>query len=607
MKLDLKTLYYILFSFLFCCSTTLLKAETMYWVGGEGTWSDVNHWSKTSGGVGGELCPGLEDDVVINDDSFDKEGSVHCSGNAIMKSFSLNAEMVSVVLNSDSSAFFVVSRHFFMTEKHSNDFIGAAYFLNDHADIQPQRFEPFEFIGLKGNSKDVSEIKDETLAITSLTATPADQTCAGDCDGSITANVVGGAGPFFYEWFLGATPHSNGINLNVINGLCAGAYLVIVTDLSDNDRKDVTVNIGPTFGVSLLALPPTCPGGTDGSVSAFPFGGAAPLKYLWNNTQTTPSITGLTPATYSVVVTDDNGCATGGTKEVVDTLPPIVITPLAVNIPKCGTEGCTEDVTFTAVGGNGPPPVTGFLISGINPPSEAPVILNDICPGASFEVFTEDSKGCPQTLTHTAAIIPPIVIATTELDTVTCLGVSDGAASASASGGLAPYVYNWTDIPAGAVVNATGDTVTSLPAGTYNVEVTDSNDCVQQASVTVTSPTPQVVTAGASVSSIVTCIQASNGEVTATGTGGDPGPGYLFNWYSILPVSPSTAVVDSLPEGTYFVEVKDVDGCVDTAQVDVTAPVVSPVVAGASVSSVITCVIASNGEVTATGTGGGGG
>ena len=88
MKLDLKNLYYIIFSVLFFCSTAGLQAETLYWVGGSGSWSDVSHWSGSSGGIGGEGLPDLKDDVIINDNSFSKDGSIHFSGTIFVKSFS---------------------------------------------------------------------------------------------------------------------------------------------------------------------------------------------------------------------------------------------------------------------------------------------------------------------------------------------------------------------------------------------------------------------------------------------------------------------------------------------------------------------------------------
>lgn len=45
-----------------------------YWVGNSGLWNDIDHWSATSGGAGGESVPDNEDDVIIDENSFTEAG-----------------------------------------------------------------------------------------------------------------------------------------------------------------------------------------------------------------------------------------------------------------------------------------------------------------------------------------------------------------------------------------------------------------------------------------------------------------------------------------------------------------------------------------------------
>lgn len=559
-------------------------AGTKYWVGGSGNWSDVQHWSDVSGGNGGAALPSFSDDVVVNTASFSTDGSIVVSGTVVMKSFAMITLGSVVKLQSDSSGFLVIARGFQIAEQHQNNFLGAAYLLNAHNSQTPVRYNSGEFQVLKHNGKE--QIADQSLAITSIAATPTDQTCAGDCDGSISVNVVGG-GPFLYEWFLGAVPHSNGVGLNTINGLCTGQYLVIVTDQSDGDIQGVNnINVGPTFGVSLSTQPVTCPGGSDGSLSSFVIGGTAPLQYSWNSGQASSNISGVPAGSYTLTVTDFNGCTTSNTRTVIEP-PPIVVTPTPDEVPVCGAVACTEDVVFTASGGNGAP----FTF---NPGNSA----TDMCPGTTFNTTVTDRLGCPMPATHTASNPPMMTVTVTEDVPVTCLGVSDGEATASAGGGTGPYTYVWLNVAG----NPTTPTVTGLAQGSYTVEATDvGTGCVQTGTVVITSPTPQVVTASASITSVITCLTASNGAATASGAGGNPA--YLFDWYD-APGNPTTPIVNGLPVGVYNVEVRDQDGCVDTATINVTPPAVSPVTAGVTLINDVTCLTATNGSANASGAGG---
>ncbi|MFN5735148.1 MAG: hypothetical protein ACK444_03795, partial [Flavobacteriales bacterium] len=45
-------------------------SRTLYWVGGSGNWNDINRWSLSSGGAGGECPPTSIDDVIFNNSSF---------------------------------------------------------------------------------------------------------------------------------------------------------------------------------------------------------------------------------------------------------------------------------------------------------------------------------------------------------------------------------------------------------------------------------------------------------------------------------------------------------------------------------------------------------
>jgi gliding motility-associated-like protein len=94
-------------------------------------------------------------------------------------------------------------------------------------------------------------------------------------------------------------------------------YTVIVTNTFGCTASDnMTVTIGPGFTLANAAATDATCGNSDGTATAgTPNGGTSPYTYSWNNGQTTVTATGLATGTYTVIVTDANGCT--GTQTVV--------------------------------------------------------------------------------------------------------------------------------------------------------------------------------------------------------------------------------------------------------------------------------------------------
>ncbi len=145
-----------------------------------------------------------------------------------------------------------------------------------------------------------------------INPTSADATC-GACDGTATANQIGGTPPFTYLWDANASNQ----NTQTATALCGGTYNVTV---SDNVGCTATVTVavgggGASFTLNSNISDADCNTACDGAVSLTPVGGTAPFTYTWDanaGSQSTPTASNLCAGTYSVTV-DDNSSGGGTT------------------------------------------------------------------------------------------------------------------------------------------------------------------------------------------------------------------------------------------------------------------------------------------------------
>lgn len=148
---------------------------------------------------------------------------------------------------------------------------------------------------------DSVEITEPTELITSLTSI--DPVCPGGLDGSADLTASGGTVPYAYAWTTGDTTED-------LMGIGAGLYVVTTTDSNGCMNSDSAWILDPAAMVSNLAVTDiSCNGEVDGAIDLSVTGGTAPYMYMWASGDTTEDIAALGPGTYSVAVTDSNGCA----------------------------------------------------------------------------------------------------------------------------------------------------------------------------------------------------------------------------------------------------------------------------------------------------------
>jgi hypothetical protein len=135
-------------------------------------------------------------------------------------------------------------------------------------------------------------------------------TCNGGSNGSINLNVTGGNPTYTYNWSNGITNESN-------TTLSAGTYDVQITDANGcitSGSYDITE---PT-SIDLNPLTSSDFGNNDGSIDLNVVGGTPGYTYTWSNGETTEDLSNLSAGTYTVTVTDNNGCSAEVSTEVLN-------------------------------------------------------------------------------------------------------------------------------------------------------------------------------------------------------------------------------------------------------------------------------------------------
>ncbi|MCF8243675.1 MAG: T9SS type A sorting domain-containing protein [Saprospiraceae bacterium] len=383
--------------------------------------------------------------------------------------------------------------------------------------------------------------------------------------GSATATAAGGTGGHTYLWDTGATTPS-------VSGLSSGLHCVTVTD--NSGCQGVTcAAISSTMSINILVQGLACFNFCDASVEAIVTGGTPPYSYNWSNGATGSVNPNLGPGTYDVTVTDANGCTISGSSTIGN--PVQINVNLTVVNPSCGGGNPTGSASVAPTGGTAPYTVnwsTGAMGNSVS----------GLLPG-NYSVTVTDFLGCTQSAAVVLIPQASIFLNVSATPSSAC-GTPTGTANATASGGVAPYTYAWSN-------GASGASISNLAPGNYTVVVTDSQGCGATAQVTV-GGTPAIDLHITGVSS--GC--AANGSAAAMvmpGTGTAP---YSFLWNT----GATTSVINNLTAGTYSVTVTDANGCTAVDQVTVSG---TSNLSVAATGSAVTCFNGANGSATATATG----
>lgn len=367
--------------------------------------------------------------------------------------------------------------------------------------------------------------------------------CAGSTQGSVQALASGGTGSYTYVWSGGAAPVAQP------TGLGAGVYAVTVTDGNGcTDTASATLTAPSPLVVNVLKNDVFCHGGSSGMASASVMGGTAPYQLLWSNNATTPNINSLTAGTYTVTVTDANGCTAQQSVQIQQPNPiNIQLVPTGAT---CATS--TDGAIMSQVTG-GTSPFTFAWSNGATTPNLTSVA------GGTYTLTVTDANNCTASLSANVATPNPLNLLAANVQPATC-GQLNGLIVVIGTGGATPYQYTWSP---NANVTGNSNTAANLGAGTYSVTVTDGNGCTATVGPLVFAPAvPFQVSA---TTQDPRCALDDGSIVLST-----PAT-YAYTW-SPNAATGNSAQANNLAAGAYSVTLTNAAGCDTTLSFTLGAP-----------------------------------
>ena len=438
----------------------------------------------------------------------------------------------------------------------------------------------------------------EPELITLFSWTSTDPSCNGVCDGTAAPFIIGGVSPYTFAWSTGET---NG----VATLLCVGQNDLTITDFNGCVFDTTFFILTPTPVVpNLSKTDASCFGVCDGTITSTPTGGnGAPYTFVWSNGDVGPgplvdSTVNLCDGTYSVIVTDNNGCT--GNQSITITEPLKIILTFVSKTNLICNGVCSGAINISTA--NGTPPYTYQwfdVTTGLPVVGQTSEDASNMCAGTFFVQVT-DANGCQDVSANIILTQPPAITITPTSTNILCFATCTGTLSAVSIGGTGTHDYQWFNAAIGLpMAGLTSANENGVCAGNYFVEVTDDNGCIQNSSVvSITEPAELILT----VNTVdVLCNTACTGSASASAIGGTGG--YTFQWFQMPNTNiGSGASISNLCSGNYFCRVTDGNNCKDTIQFTINEPNALTVVAETSTD--VNCFNACDGTTTYDITGG---
>ncbi len=406
----------------------------------------------------------------------------------------------------------------------------------------------------------------------SLSITPTNSSCAGGNNGSITASFVNATGAVSYNWNPGGVLPATRTNL------APATYSITATDANTcTVSGSVAITEPGPLNIPVTAVDAPC-FGANGSATANYNGGTAPYNYTWSNSAPNQQTIMPPAGSYTITATDAGNCIQTGSFTINQ---PTQLTVQIQHTDVACFGASTGTVTVTPAGGTGPNYTYTW-----SPNASSSNTATNVAAG-TYNVTVTDQNSCSITATATVTQPAAALNATPVTTNITCNGANNGKVVLNTAGGTVPYAFTWSPNV------STLDSAINLSANTYNVTITDANNCTLTQTATVTEPVALSLT---QAQTNLACYHDNSGTASVTPAGGTGS--YTYTWN---PNVSSTSAASSLAAGTYNVTVGDANLCTITATFTLTEP---PAVVLQIQQTDVNCFGDATGSITVTASGG---
>jgi gliding motility-associated-like protein len=384
-------------------------------------------------------------------------------------------------------------------------------------------------------------------------------------DGAIDASISGGAAGYIFTW---SGPNGFTAFTEDISGLEPGSYVLEVMDVLGCTQlmNAQVVGAPPLLTATSTSVDIDCFGAGNGSIDLTVTGGTAPYGFAWNGpsgyTASTEDISSLEAGSYSVTVTDLNGCPVPFTDiAIIDETSELTVTAVKTDISCGGLSDGTIDITVS--GGTLPYVFAWTGPSGFTATTED---LNGLAAG-SYSLTITDGNSCVYPFPDLETIFEPSSVLASYVShvDVLCHGDATGSIEIDVSGGQGPYVFDWTTSLGNSV--STLEDPMGLTADSYSLQVTDDHSCVFFFSdLAIISEAP-LLEADLSKTD-VSCFNDGNGSITVSSSGGSGSHEYSIDGSTYQPGN----TFGPLIPGFYTIWTRDANLCVVTDTITIVEP-----------------------------------
>jgi|GEM_PF-5587030 len=344
-----------------------------------------------------------------------------------------------------------------------------------------------------------------------------------------TTSILTASGADTYIWSTDATTESIEVSQS-------GTYTVVGTAENGCSASfSVGVSVAEPLTAAFDNQDILCNGAATGIANVQAQGGTPDYTYLWSNGVSTANNPGLPAGNYSLTITDSDNC----TLETSTTLTEPEVIDISIDVDSASCNGVADGQAILTIAGGTP----DYNI--LWPDQSTAISRNDLAAG-SYEVSVSDINQCQVTAQVIIEEPSALFIEPSEIRDASCSGMADGAISIIVGGGTEPYDIQWSN-------GASGLSIESLAAGTYDVSISDANNCLTGSSFTIGQP--ETLNISDTQISSATCEGVENGSIDITISGGTPP--YSYSWSN----GNTSEDLSGVGAGTYNIVITDQNQC----------------------------------------------